>query len=589
MTQCRLRPPRRPLMVGMAVVVGLLVSTVAAVGAPLPYETAMRVDASSPRVAAIQVSQLLHRSDQAGAVVLAREDTFPDALGAAALSADVDGPLLLTPPEKLAADTRAEIERVLADGGTVYLLGGSAALTAAVERELDELGYRTPRFPGADRVQTAAMIGRFVGAGPHGEVLLVRASGAPDLEQGWVDSVSCGGYAADAGTPILLTHTDADTVAAETLATMDQLDVRRVHVCGGPLAVPDRQLDQLRATGREVVRHAGGTRADTAVAVAEGLWHVDRRDGRTFVLVPGYGTRFGHGLAAASLSAALDAPILLVDRDAPASCQDPVGGATLCLLGTGSAGAEGLVAVGATDIISDDVLMAAAGTAGLPRDTDPPAVPAGLAVDDRPEDDGTQLATSWTPSPGERHQVTYTVYVRASDASGELTRDSDDTTTIETTDTSLVLRRLTPGTSYDVAVDARDIFGNRSALTAVTTATPTDEVPASPGDQAPTAVPRDGGGFDVSWRPAPEADVVGYELQRLDPASLDGSQDDCTPGGVLDQREWAPVTDEPIAGTRYTDTDVEAGDDHCYRYRPVDSSGQAPAAFSQPYGPVEAP
>lgn len=589
MTQGTTRRPRRPLLVGVVVIAGLLISTVAAVAAPLPYETALRVDASSPRDAAIRISQLLHPSGHAGAVVLAREDTFPDALGAAALSAAVEGPLLLTPRDRLAADTRVEIQRVLADDGTVYLLGGAAALTHAVERELDELGLRTPRFPGADRVQTAAMIGRFIGAGPHGEVLLVRASGAADLEQGWVDSVSCGGYAADAGTPILLTHSRSATVDGETLATMDQLGVRRVHVCGGPLAVPDSQLEQLRATGREVTRHAGGTRADTAVAVAEGLWNVDRRDRRTFVLVPGYGTRFGHGLAAASLSAALDAPILLVDEEAPTSCRATVAGSTVCLLETGSAGAEGLVAVGATDIISDDVLTAAAQAAGLERDTEPPAVPSELAVDDRPEDDGTNLDISWRPSPGERHRVTYTVHVRASHAPGELSRSSDDTTRIDTTDTSQVLRSLTPDTSYDVAVDARDVFGNRSALTTVATATPTDEVPSSPGDQAPNVVRRDGGGFHVTWRPAPEADVAAYELERLDPASFDGSQDDCTPGGVFEQREWQLVADEPIAGTGHTDTDVESGVQYCYRYRPVDSSGQAPSEFSQPYGPVEAP
>ncbi len=585
MMQDSTRRPRRPLAVALAVAVGLVVSTVAAVAAPLPYETALRVGAPSPRAAAIQISALLHPAGQVEAVVLARQDTFPDALGAAALSADVGGPLLLTPPDGLAADTRAEIERVLSPGGTVYLLGGRAALTPAVEAELDELGYRTPRFPGADRVQTAAMIGRFVGAGPRDEVLLVRASGTPDLEQGWVDSVSCGGYAAEAGTPILLTHTASETVAPETLATMDQLGIRRVHVCGGPLAVPDSQVEQLRATGREVARHAGGTRADTAVAVADGLWDVDRRDGRTFVLVPGYGTDFGYGLASAALSAALDAPILLVHSDAPTSCEDPVGGPTLCLLATGSAGAQGLVAVGSTDVISDDVLLAAAAAADLPRDTDPPAVPAGLDAVDRPEDDGTTLDVSWTASPGERHEVTYTVYLRASDAPGAMTRENAARTR-STTSTALSLGDLEAGTTYDVAVDARDVFGNRSALSPVETATPTDEVPASPGDQGPTVTPREGGGVDVAWLAAPEDDVVGYQLQRLDARGDLVSPVNCDPDDNLVAPSWTTIAD-PVSGTSYADTSAVSERPYCYRYRPIDSTGNRPA-FSQPGGPVEA-
>ena len=119
----------------------------------------------------------------------------------------------------LATLSDAEIERVLPDGGTVHLLGGPQALTSAVERALDDLGYRTPRFPGADRIQTAGMIARFVGASASDEVLLVRAAGNPDLQQGWVDSVSCGGWAADTATPVLLTHTESPTVADESLRT----------------------------------------------------------------------------------------------------------------------------------------------------------------------------------------------------------------------------------------------------------------------------------------------------------------------------------------------------------------------------------
>ena len=168
-------------------------------------------------------------------------------------------------------------------------------------------------------------------------------------------------------------------------------------MCGGPLAVPEAQVAELRGAGFAVERHAGADRTATAVAVATELWGATRRDGHDFLLVPGYGRRFGYGLVAAPLSAAMDAPILLVDRDAPTACGDDRGGATLCYLGEGPAGAASLVAVGGTGIMSDEVLVAAARAGDLPRDTTPPPVPGGLTVTDRPEDDGTLLEIDWDP------------------------------------------------------------------------------------------------------------------------------------------------------------------------------------------------
>ncbi len=512
--------------------------------------------------------------------MLARQDTFPDALGASALTTEVDGPLLLTPPTRLASDTRAEIDRVLADGGTVYLLGGTVALAPAVEQALDDLGYRTPRFAGRDRVETAALIARFVGPGPRDTALLVRASGTPDLEQGWVDSVSCGGYAANTATPVLLTQTGSSSVATETRRTLDRLGIRRVHVCGGPLAVPDAQLSELRRAGFAVERHAGEDRAATAVAVATELWGATTRDGRDVLLVPGYGRRFGFGLVAAPLSAAMDAPILLVDRDTPTSCSDDRGGATLCYLRTGDRAATSVVAVGGTGFVSDDVLVAAARAADLTRDTTPPAVPTGLTVTDPPEDAGRVLEVDWDPvgEPG----VTYTLYIRLAD---DTTLARSNSVALTTTTTEYVVRGLQAGAEYDLAVDARDEAGNRSKLSAVVAGVPTDEVPASPGEQGPT-LETVADGIAVSWVAAPEADVVAYDVQRLDasPALLEGT--DCDPDNDFNPADWTDV--DRVAATSLVDADVASGTSYCYRYRPVDSTDNTPD-WSRANGPQEAP
>jgi hypothetical protein len=99
----------------------------------------------------------------AKAVVLAREDAFPDALAGGPLAAHVAGPLLLTAPTALDAATAAEITRVASRGATVYLLGGSGALGASVVRAVTALGDKPVRIAGADRYATAVAIAKAEG------------------------------------------------------------------------------------------------------------------------------------------------------------------------------------------------------------------------------------------------------------------------------------------------------------------------------------------------------------------------------------------------------------------------------------------
>ena len=94
----------------------------------------------------------------AQAVVLARGDLFPDALAGGPLAVYADGPLLLTPPNALHSSVAAEIDRVLAPGGLVYLLGGTGALSTNVEQQLQSAGYQTQRVAGSNRYLTSIAI-----------------------------------------------------------------------------------------------------------------------------------------------------------------------------------------------------------------------------------------------------------------------------------------------------------------------------------------------------------------------------------------------------------------------------------------------
>ncbi|MFC4016775.1 cell wall-binding repeat-containing protein [Micromonospora sp. GCM10011542] len=117
--------------------------------------------------------------EQAQAVVLSRSDTFADALGGSALAAAKRGPLLMTTPTALAPATQAELQRVLAPGRTVYLLGGTGALSVGVENSIRALGYNVVRAAGADRYATSVEIAKAIDPKPE-LVLLATGTNFPD-------------------------------------------------------------------------------------------------------------------------------------------------------------------------------------------------------------------------------------------------------------------------------------------------------------------------------------------------------------------------------------------------------------------------
>lgn len=119
---------------------------------------------------AIHVSEDDFAAGAADAVVLASAYGFPDALAGGPLAFARNAPMLLTAAEALDARTLDEIERVLAPGGTVYLLGGTAALAPNVQTAITAAGFTAARVAGADRFATAVAIADEIGS--HSTVLV---------------------------------------------------------------------------------------------------------------------------------------------------------------------------------------------------------------------------------------------------------------------------------------------------------------------------------------------------------------------------------------------------------------------------------
>ena len=203
---------------------------------------------------------------------------------------------------------------MLAPGGTVYLLGGAAAIDPAVEATLQALGYTTQRLAGPSRVETAIAVASEVRRLQPDvtEVLLARAFGAEgNPTSGWADSVTGGGYAAESGTPILITGSDSVHPAVAELLAADA--PTRTVLLGGTAALSDA----VQASVPKPQRVAGAERTATAAAIATELWQAPTDGPRRFVMINAeHLLGWAFGLTAAGLAADNDAPILALNESA---------------------------------------------------------------------------------------------------------------------------------------------------------------------------------------------------------------------------------------------------------------------------------
>jgi putative cell wall-binding protein len=247
---------------------------------------------------------------EAAAVLLARSDAFADALAAASVAVLEEAPVLLTSTTELPAAVTEEIVRALGDTGTVYLLGGEAAISPTVAATLGQLGYDVVRLAGKDRVATSLQLAQvLLDAGVEvDEVVLASSTNFPDALAG-------AAYAGSAQVPVLLTGpTSLDPRVRDLLASLGS-DVE-VHVAGGTAAVSDEVAAEVVRLGAKVERLSGKDRFSTAVEIAEALFPAPT------AVALATGGNFPDALAGAAAAGRRDAPVLLVGKELPDSVRD---------------------------------------------------------------------------------------------------------------------------------------------------------------------------------------------------------------------------------------------------------------------------
>lgn len=227
-------------------------------------------------------------------VIVASGVNFADALSGSYLAAVKKAPILLAYKDAQNQQTAAYIRQNLKVGGTVYILGGTAAVPASMDKLLSGLDVR--RLDGANRFETNLMILEEAGVKDQQEILVCTATN-------FADSLS----ASATGLPILLVYNEKSKLTNEQKEFLSGHTSNSLTIIGGESAVNEELAQKIAAYGK-VSRLAGSNRFDTSVKVAETYFTNPSK------AVLAYGGNFPDGLCGGPLAYVMGGPLILTNN-----------------------------------------------------------------------------------------------------------------------------------------------------------------------------------------------------------------------------------------------------------------------------------
>ena len=265
--------------------------------------------------------------DKFNAVVIANGRDFADALAGSYLAYVKGAPILITADmfggKEVYKEINDYVKANLAEGGTVYVLGGEKAVSPKAIADLSS--YTVKRLAGATRYETNILILKEAEA--SGEDLLVCTA------YNYADSLS--GSAAKK--PILLVAKEG--LRDDQKAYLKDAGSKNIYIAGGTAAVSKDIETDLGNYGK-VTRLAGSTRYETSVAIAEQFF------AKTDSAVLTYAYNFPDGLCGGPVAAAMNAPLILTSDAAVEAAANYADGQEI----------TSAVILGGTKLISDEAV-----------------------------------------------------------------------------------------------------------------------------------------------------------------------------------------------------------------------------------------
>ncbi|HEY5457284.1 MAG TPA: cell wall-binding repeat-containing protein [Acidothermaceae bacterium] len=223
----RLKPAQVALLGGTSALSAAVAQQVASHGA-----TVVRWQGSDRYATAVAVSRATYPNG-ATTVYLATGTNFPDALAGSALAAVAGGPLLLTDPHTMPAETVNEIIRL--HPSAVVVLGGTNAVSAQVAATAVSAAHGAPlsRLQGPDRYQTADAVASVLVAVKGGTTASNGVLLATGLD--FPDALAGAAWAGESDRPLLLAP--SSYITPQTWQTIQSLAAPSAVVLGGTSAI----------------------------------------------------------------------------------------------------------------------------------------------------------------------------------------------------------------------------------------------------------------------------------------------------------------------------------------------------------------
>ncbi|MBB5633915.1 putative cell wall-binding protein [Cryobacterium mesophilum] len=248
-------------------------------------------------------ARIAQEYSSADVVFVANGLGYPDALSAAPAAVYKGGPLLLTRQNSLPAEVKAEIVRL--NPSTIYVVGGTGVISAAVFNELVPLAAVTQRLWGADRYATSSTVFDEVWGGPAFEGGWIDVD-VPDVfladGRNFPDALASASAAGKLGGPVALVNGGSGSVTPELASLIDKFDTQHIRIAGGTAVVSAGIASSADALpGIDVHRYWGANRYATSISVNRAIFvDVGAPDVDTVFLA--VGTGYADALSGAALA-----------------------------------------------------------------------------------------------------------------------------------------------------------------------------------------------------------------------------------------------------------------------------------------------
>lgn len=267
---------------------------------PTPDEPGTKRLAGADRYAtAAKIVQDSFPSGPVPVLFVATGEAFADALAGGPAADVLGGPVLPVAKAGIPTVIRSELSRLAP--ARIVILGGPGAVSDAIATELRSYtSGSVTRLAGVNRYDTAAKVAQQVFTEPVSQVLIATGLG-------FADALAGGAVGAKTDSPVLLVA--PKSLPAETAAALRQLQPASIAVLGGPTAVSDTVLQQLKSyTAGSVTRLSGDSRYSTAARIVQVYWPQTSQ-----VVYLATGRNFPDALAGVPAAGLDQAPLLLLE------------------------------------------------------------------------------------------------------------------------------------------------------------------------------------------------------------------------------------------------------------------------------------